>query len=179
MHLLPFKTYFPFAFVFLLCSFLFLLLFAFVAYGFKLHLSSLLFGFSESVAYILFVITLIFKHVNPLLYLLALNWESNKLEHIPKKKNLHFLPPFPNILWFLCPILHLTIYSLAIYCSYNCLHKFGFFPLFLCTGVIYNPFICLLFILWFSFPCIFLLLFYVKKTFQHVFYDRFSISKLF
>jgi len=53
---------------------------------FKLCLSSLLFGFSESVACILFVVTLIFNHVNPLLYLLALNRESKKLKHIQKKK---------------------------------------------------------------------------------------------
>lgn len=99
-------------------------------FSFKLCFSSLLFGFSESVACILFVVTLIFNHVNPLLYLLSLNWESNKLKHI-QKKILHFLPPFPNILWFWCPILHLYICYLAIYCSYNCLHKFGFFfPLF-------------------------------------------------
>ena len=65
-------------------------------FSFKLCFSPLLFGFSESVACILFVVTLIFNHVNPLLYLLSLNRESNKLKHIQKKKFYIFFLPSPT-----------------------------------------------------------------------------------
>ena len=48
--------------------------------------------------------------------------KSFKFKHIPK--DLHFFTPLSHVLCFWCHILHLHVYLLIVYCSYNWFYKF-------------------------------------------------------
>ena len=89
IYLLPFKPCFPVDSMFLhCCSFLFL----FEIWWFPFNLClCYLFGFCESIVCFWFVVALIFKCVNILLYQLALDWQPYRLKHILRKEK-----PFLN-----------------------------------------------------------------------------------
>ena len=91
-------------------------------FSFVFILCSLPFGFRKSVLCLWFVVALFFNYLNPLLYLLPLEWQLFRLKQILEKAICLFLLSSPTFYDFNVFFYIFVLHPFALHCVCPCFH---------------------------------------------------------